>query len=289
MFLKAGKISVPVIIVGNITVGGTGKSPLVIHLYEQLKKAGYRIGILSRGYGAKANNYPASVEFSSNPAEVGDEPLMIKLRTGATVVVDPIRARGAQFLVEKHDCDLIICDDGLQHYALERDIELVVIDGERKLGNRLLMPFGPLREPVSRMKQVDGIIINNNNSTLKAENSFAMNLISSQLICLNDKEKTFKVADFIKHCFDEETKQQCQINAIAAIGNPQRFFNHLTRSGFEISPHAFIDHHKFTTADFMDMEGIILMTEKDAVKCKDFATDNMWYLKVDCRHYAFNR
>ncbi|MFT5453277.1 MAG: tetraacyldisaccharide 4'-kinase, partial [Enterobacterales bacterium] len=142
---KTTKIAVPVIIVGNITVGGTGKSPLVIHLAESLSIAGFKVGVLSRGYGGNAKHYPLEVESTSSAVDVGDEPLMIKQRVDVSVVVDPIRARGAEFLVEHCACDVILCDDGLQHYALQRDIEIVVIDGKRLLGNGLLMPLGPLR------------------------------------------------------------------------------------------------------------------------------------------------
>lgn len=277
--LTSTRIKVPVIIVGNITVGGTGKSPLVIHLAKELSAAGMKVGILSRGYGGNSKHYPMTVEKTSSVNEVGDEPLMIKQRLDLPLVVDPKRVRGAQYLQDEYACDLIICDDGLQHYALYRDIELLVVDGQRNFGNGLLMPFGPLRETVSRTKEIDGVIVNNGGSTntIMTDNLFHMKFKTVHFINLKDNQKNLEIADLL----NQAQQQDSLIQAVAAIGNPQRFFLHLQQLGFKISEHEFIDHHRFTAADFNAIRGTIIMTEKDAVKCASFATENMWYLKVD--------
>ena len=276
---KSTKVSVPVIVVGNITLGGTGKSPLVMHLAEGLSKLGYHVGILSRGYGGYSEHYPHEVLNTSTADIVGDEPLMIKQRlTDLTVVVDPNRVRGAQHLINQFQCDVIICDDGLQHYALERDIEFVVVDGQRNLGNRLLMPFGPLREPVSRLNAVEGVIINNptTDSILPIDASlvFAMTLEPKEFVSLTGA-KSLSIAELLKKA------QGTAIHGMAAIGNPERFFNTLSTLGFDVISHGYSDHHHFQEDDFNKMHGTIIMTEKDAVKCQQFATDDMWYLKAE--------
>ena len=287
------KIDVPVIIVGNITVGGTGKSPLVIHLAENLTAAGYRVGVLSRGYGGNAENYPVQVEQSSSAAVVGDEPLMIKLRVDVSVVVDPLRSRGAKYLVEHCACDVILCDDGLQHYALQRDIEIVVIDGNRTLGNQLLMPLGPLREPVKRLKSVDAVVITRAITKAKTAgitnpvtseiihpqqpNQFFMSLGSRQFVSVKDNTKVLSLEQFNDYCIASNST----IDSVAGIGNPNRFFNQLKDLGIQCREHPFMDHHQFIETDFSDMNSIIIMTEKDAVKCSAFATESMWYLSVE--------
>jgi len=276
---QSHKISVPVIIVGNITVGGTGKSPLVIYLAEQLTLAGYKPGILSRGYGGNAGHYPLLVTSDSLPAVVGDEPVMLQQRNKAVVVVDPQRARGANYLISEQGCDLIICDDGLQHYALQRDIEILVVDGQRNFGNGLLMPFGPLREPVSRAKDVDALVINTGSSLLHSElpEQFVMQLTSSCFVSLIDDTKILDINDMLRQC----NLDNAPIHAVAGIGNPFRFFEQLEKQGLSTVNHSFNDHHSYNVEDFNTMNGIIIMTEKDAVKCREFATDNMWYLKVN--------
>ncbi|MCP3674732.1 MAG: tetraacyldisaccharide 4'-kinase [Gammaproteobacteria bacterium] len=272
------KANIPVIVVGNISVGGTGKSPVVISLAQQLSKAGYKIGILSRGYGGQSDKYPLNVEANSNARVVGDEPLMIKLRTNEIVVVDPIRSRGAKFLENECHCNIIICDDGLQHYQLQRDIEILVVDGNRMFGNGLLMPFGPLREPLSRATSVDAKVININKDT-SVENSgksFRMTLSTACFVSVKGN-KEMEVKDFLGYC----KLHTDQVYSVAGIGHPQRFFNQLDELGIYSKNFAFDDHHKYVENDFLEMNGIVLMTEKDAVKCRKFATDDMWYLKVD--------
>ncbi len=295
-FFQSKKVNCPVIIIGNITVGGTGKSPLVIHLAELMTKAGFQVGILSRGYGGQSETYPLEVMNDSLPTVVGDEPVMIKAQTQARLVVDPKRARGAEYLVEQCGCNLIICDDGLQHYALQRDIELLVVDGQRRLGNGLLMPFGPLREPRNRVKDMDGVVVNVPVSGLTTGNSirssfnhkhlFSMELESSCFVSLNDTENKQDLMKFVAYC----QKSNKTVHSIAGIGNPQRFFDQLQGLGLESIHHTFNDHHSYSTDDFTALDGIIIMTEKDAVKCRQlkFANDgvkevvkeDIWYLKV---------
>jgi tetraacyldisaccharide 4'-kinase len=288
---KSTKIDVPVIIVGNITVGGTGKSPLVIHLAESLTAAGYKVGVLSRGYGGKAKQYPLEVKKTSVTLEVGDEPYMIKQRVDVSVVVDPIRSRGAKYLVEHCACDVIVCDDGLQHYALQRDIEIVVIDGNRKLGNRLLMPLGPLRESVKRLKNIDAVVLTTSDMISKIEKAefnthFTMTLLSQQFVSVKDNNKALSLEQFNDYCLTNNTNTNTNndnliVDSVAGIGNPKRFFKQLNDLGIQCREHQFIDHHKFVEPDFKNMNSIIIMTEKDAVKCRQFATDVMWYLKVE--------
>ena len=276
--LKSIRVNVPVIIVGNITVGGTGKSPLVIYLAEQFTALGLNVGVLSRGYGGRAKQYPMEVHQNSEISVVGDEPLMIKQRTHVKVVVDPQRSRGAQYLIDSHQCDLILCDDGLQHYALERDIELLLVDGHRKYGNALLLPFGPLREPVSRTKTVNAVILNQltNEIDVNNKNVFSMDLISDCFISVSNSKIEITLDDLLT----KSREQQCNVHAVAGIGNPQRFFNQIQSLGFDCITHEFDDHHQFVLNDFNSMDGIIIMTEKDAVKCHSFVSEDVWYLKV---------
>ncbi|MBV34245.1 MAG: tetraacyldisaccharide 4'-kinase [Rickettsiales bacterium] len=255
---KSTRLSKPVVVIGNITVGGTGKTPLAIYILEWLLAEGYKPGLVTRGYGGSATNYPLVLGGKSNqnslePSVTGDEPFLIHQRTGALVAVDPVRSRGGQKLVEL-GCDIIICDDGLQHYALERDLELVVIDAKRQFGNGWLMPMGPLREPKSRLKSTDLAVINGDTMRLKPGDITALG---------HDKELLSK-----------------KVNAVAAIGNPQRFFDTLENLGYKPTPMAFPDHHQYTRDDFASLDGPIVMTEKDAVKCQRFADDRMYYLPV---------
>jgi tetraacyldisaccharide 4'-kinase len=265
-FFTRTKVSVPVIIVGNITLGGTGKTPLVIALVEFLQNKGFSPGIVSRGYGGKAKNYPCLVTEQSAPHLVGDEPLLIYLRTRCPVVVDPNRVQAAQYVLKNFPCNIIISDDGLQHYALERDIEIAVIDGERRLGNGFCLPAGPLREPKQRLEEVSFIVCNG-----KARvDEFPMQLKPG---CLHNAKtsQTIAVNDFPSK----------KIHAVAGIGNPQRFFQLLRELNFTVIEHAFSDHYRFSSADLRFAEDLpIIMTEKDAVKCQAFADSNYWYLPV---------
>lgn len=260
-------LSVPVIVVGNISVGGTGKTPFVIWLVEQLKEAGYKPGIISRGYGAQPPSTPYIVTPESPVKEAGDEPKLLALRTQCPVVIDPKRARAGQHLLEQFDCDVIVTDDGLQHYALHRHIEIAIVDADRRFGNGLCLPAGPLREPVSRLKQVDYVVFNGTGDS----DQIIMTLSGKHWVNLAENTVTLPIAAF----------SQQTVHAIAGIGYPQRFFD--TLSAHSITPHAhpFSDHYRYVPDDLaFDDDLPILMTEKDAVKCRSFASDKCWYLPV---------
>jgi tetraacyldisaccharide 4'-kinase len=264
---KQYRFPVPVIIVGNITVGGTGKTPFVIWLVKQLKRAGLQPGIISRGYGGKADHYPQLVSPQSDPGIVGDEPIIISRHTGCPMVVSPNRVAASMMLLQQSDCNIVIADDGLQHYALGRDIEIVVADGQRLFGNQYCLPAGPLREPLSRLKRIDFMVHNGNPLA-----DYNMELLQGQAINLADSELKKDLSHFINE----------SVHAIAGIGNPQRFFNQLSEQGLTIQPHAFFDHHRFVITDLQfDDNKPILMTEKDSVKCQSFANKNMWFIPIE--------
>jgi tetraacyldisaccharide 4'-kinase len=256
-----------VVVVGNISVGGTGKSPLVIWLVNRFREQGYNPGVISRGYGGQAPHYPFSVTETSLSQESGDEPLMIANRCGCPVVVDADRVRAASYLLDTYDCDLIISDDGLQHYALGRDIEIVVIDGVRGLGNRHCLPVGPLREPETRLDEVDLIVVNGDDQcSMVKRGGHSMHLEPGPVHALNGKPVTLN---------------RGRVNAVAGIGNPERFFRTLEQLGFEVLRHPFADHHRFKAGDFAFDNGYpVIMTEKDAVKCQGLVADRLHYLPV---------
>jgi tetraacyldisaccharide 4'-kinase len=264
---KQHKIPMPVIVVGNISVGGTGKTPCVIWLVKQLKQAGYRPGIISRGYGSQAKSYPQNVTPTSDPILVGDEPVIISRHTQCPMAISPNRVEAAKYLLQHYDCNIIIADDGLQHTALGRDIEIVVVDSERLFGNGLCLPAGPLREPLSRLNKVDFIVQNGGESA-----EFNMTLTQGAAVNLRDPSRTKSLADFSSQT----------VHAVAGIGNPERFFKQLSALGLTIHNHPFSDHHNFQQQDlaFGD-DTTILMTEKDAVKCQTFATENMWFIPIE--------
>jgi tetraacyldisaccharide 4'-kinase len=265
--LRSHRISQPVIIVGNITAGGTGKTPLVIWLAEYLRGKGYRPGIISRGYGGQASSWPQQVRADSDPAMVGDEAVLIAGATQCPMAVGPDRVAAARALVENSDCDVILSDDGLQHYALRRDIEIVVIDGVRRFGTGFSLPAGPLREPVQRMQEADLVVING----LGSGQEHRMRMNSGDAHSLLDDGNTRRLSDFHGRA----------VHAVAGIGNPERFFQSLQQQGMQLEKHAFPDHYQYTSADirFGDNKPVI-MTEKDAVKCRHFATENDWYIPV---------
>jgi len=273
-FTKSESLPIPVIVVGNITVGGTGKTPLILWIFEHLQQQGLKAGIISRGYKGNPPCYPHLVSKNDNPYIAGDEPLMIA-RQNIPVVIDPNRPRAAKYLLDNFKLDAIISDDGLQHHHLARDLEICVIDAKRGLGNHHLLPCGPLRESANRLKKVDAVIYNNAhhqhfNMQIKAQ--YFVNIQTHQQISLAD--------------FTNKMQQQ-KINAIAGIGNPQRFFDTLQQLGLNIVPHVLEDHAVFTAAtlNFTD-DFPIIMTAKDAVKCSAFAKDNMWYLQVTAKPCA---
>ncbi len=263
--LPSYRASAPVIVVGNITVGGNGKTPVVLWLVELLTKAGYKPGVVSRGYGGKAPHYPYMLTPLSTAAESGDEPLLIYQRCGCPVAVAPKRAEAVQLLLEQAGVDIIVCDDGLQHYALQRDIELVVMDGVRRLGNGWLMPMGPLRESASRMRNVLAVICNGGQAR---PDEIQMTLQPAPLCNV----KTGRVAVVTG-----------AVDAMAGIGHPPRFFNALLQQGYALNQQvAYADHQDFNAEELRQRfaKRPLIMTEKDAVKCRHFALDNWWYLPV---------
>ncbi|ABM02743.1 lipid-A-disaccharide kinase [Psychromonas ingrahamii 37] len=270
-FFKRYKSKLPVIIVGNISVGGNGKTPFVIWLCEMLITVGYKPAVISRGYGGKSNHYPLLVGDHIKGHEAGDEPVLIHKRLGIPVVVDPNRKNAVKYIEQHFLADIIISDDGLQHYALQRDIEIVIVDGKRRFGNQHLMPIGPLRENLSRLNSVD-FVVNNGGQQV---NEITM-LLKAQN-CQRVDGETAQLSSGV------------QVNACAAIGYPQRFFDTLNQQQFEIlKAVGFNDHHAFSKDDFTQFEASIplLMTEKDAVKCTDFAQPNWWYLPVSAEFSA---
>ena len=273
-FIRPQACAVPVIVVGNISVGGSGKTPVVLALAEHCQHLGYRVGIVSRGYGGRAPHYPYLLNPQSSPAEVGDEPFLMFQRTGLPLAVAPDRVAAATLLIQHQACNLIISDDGLQHYRLARDIEVLVIDGERGFGNGHCLPVGPLREPVSRAKNIPLRIFNGANSGDSTKNlsGHAMDLCGLHAVNLVDGEQR-NLADW--------PVTQRRVHAVAGIGNPQRFFRSLRIAGFELVEHPFPDHHPYTEADLAFAESLpVVMTEKDAVKCRAFAQKAYWMLPV---------
>jgi tetraacyldisaccharide 4'-kinase len=260
-------LPVPVIVVGNITVGGTGKTPLVIALVEALRARGHRPGVVSRGYGAN-DDIPRLLDAESNVAQVGDEPLLIFEATDAPVAVGRDRVEAGRLLLAHHDCDVIVADDGLQHYPLLRNVEICVIDGERRFGNGLLLPAGPLREPISRLESVDFLVCNGGEARA---GEAPMRLAGDTAVALLDSAKRKLLSDFSGQ----------RVHAIAGIGNPARFFDALRAAGIDVVEHAFPDHHAFGAVDldFGD-DAPVLMTSKDAVKCRAFARPDYWQVPV---------
>jgi tetraacyldisaccharide 4'-kinase len=266
--LKKCSLSVPVIVVGNITVGGTGKTPLIIWLVQFLKEAGFRPGIISRGYSGQSDNWPQWVDANSDPKIVGDEALLIAGLTGCPMAVAPLRVDAGNMLLNQSDCNVILSDDGLQHYALNRDIEIAVIDGSRRFGNGYCLPAGPLREPVARLNEVDFIVVNGEKSK---ENEFSMQMQGGLAVNLVSGEKK-SLQEFTT----------CGCHAIAGIGNPERFFKQLELAGLHCKNYAFPDHYPFQRTDIEFGDGwTVLMTEKDAVKCKPFAGRQHWSIPVE--------
>jgi len=263
-------LNVPVIIVGNITVGGTGKTPLVIELANLLKTHGYRPGIISRGYGGKARTWPQQVRWDGDPTMVGDEAILIARRTRCPMAVGPDRVASAKALLKYTDCNIIISDDGLQHYALGRDIEIAVIDGIRRYGNEKCLPAGPLREPIKRLEQVNFKVTNG----VAGPDEFAMIYKAEKLCRADDPAVTLELSSL-----ENQT-----VHAIAGIGNPQRFFDDLKLSGLDIIEHAFPDHYPFKKEDldFGEIQPIVI-TEKDAVKCQRFYLHNVWYQPIKAK------
>ena len=263
---KSYKMSKPVIVIGNISVGGTGKTPLIIELCQLLDSWGIKVGIISRGYGG-TGPWPHQLTAESVAETSGDEPVQIFQRTRIPVVVGPDRVADVELLCKNNNIDLILTDDGLQHYRLQRDLELVVIDHQRQFGNGFSLPAGPLREPVSRLKKSSWCIYNGGESdySFKIEPSFVKQLSSDRKESLN----------FFKGSF---------VHAVAGIGNPERFFNMLRELGLNIIEHAFSDHYQFSENDLKFNDNLpVLMTEKDSVKCGGFTNKKLWFVAIDIK------
>ncbi|SFW21877.1 tetraacyldisaccharide 4'-kinase [Luteibacter sp. UNCMF366Tsu5.1] len=259
------RLPVPVIVVGNITLGGTGKTPLIAALAAAMAERGFKPGVVSRGYGGSERG-PYLLTGEDDPARVGDEPSLIR-QSGIPVAIGRQRPEAAQLLVEA-GCDLILADDGLQHHRLGRDVEICVIDGERRLGNGHLLPAGPLREPASRLADVDFVVVNGG---VPGEGEIRMTLEGGVAVNMHDPMKTTPLADFAGR----------PAHAVAGIGNPARFFASLAAQGIAVDGHPFADHHAFTRDDFTFADGCpVLMTDKDAVKCRRFARPNWWRVPV---------
>lgn len=270
---RVWKAPVPVLVVGNISVGGTGKTPLVMALIHSLRAQGWSPGVVSRGYGATPPAYPWCVRADHSPACVGDEPLLLVQRTGVPLVIDPDRVAATQALLDSHHCDLIISDDGLQHYALGRDLELAVIDAQRGLGNGRCLPEGPLREPPSRLASVDYVIINGSASDWPGAHTMRLQVTGFRAL---KREERLTPAQWCQRFSGQ------MVTAIAGIGNPQRFVNTLTELGIPVRLQAFADHHAYRADDFKACaDTLLLMTEKDAVKCHDFDLPHAWVVEVE--------
>ena len=258
---------IPVIVIGNLTVGGAGKTPLVLWVAEFLRRNGWKPGIVSRGYG-RTEQGPREANIASSVSEVGDEPILLNRRSGCPVWVAADRVEACRKLRAAHkDCDVILADDGLQHYALRRDLEICVVDAHG-LGNGLLLPAGPLREPRSRLRSVDAVVTH---GAVEGVQGHAMHLEGDAFVNLTNAKDVRPAKSFAGQ----------RVHAVAGIGDPKRFFVQLGRFGLKPVPHPFPDHHVFTAAelDFGD-EAPVVMTEKDAVKCKPFAKAHYWIFPV---------
>ncbi len=276
---RPADLTAPLIVIGNISLGGTGKTPLLITLSQELQKQGFSPGIISRGYGGVAASYPLAVHAGSDVRQSGDEALLIAEKTGCPVYVDPDRCAALHALLLNEDVDVVLSDDGLQHYKLYRDLEIAVVDGQRLFSNGFCMPAGPLRESMTRLKKVQHIVVNGEPareipqlataSTMQLQPRSLVNLVSGE-------KRPFAGAPF---------NMGNKLQAVSALGNPQRFYALLERLPYQVETFTFPDHHNFTAADF-EQQGIdahqpVVMTEKDAVKCRQFAKNNFWYLSVE--------
>ncbi len=251
---RATDLPVPVLVIGNITVGGTGKTPLTAWLATELTRRGWRPGIVSRGYGGNENN-TAMLPLDADPAQYGDEPVWLMRAAHCPVAIGRRRAEAARLLLARVGCDVILCDDGLQHWSMARDLEILVIDGERRFGNGLLLPAGPLREATERAGRVDYVVVNGEPA---GPDEYAMRVSATRLVAVND----------LTHARPIQSFEGQEVHAVAGIGNPERFFRMLERQGLQVVRHAFPDHHHFRRSDFdFDRALPIVMTEKDAVKC----------------------
>ncbi|OGV30431.1 MAG: tetraacyldisaccharide 4'-kinase [Legionellales bacterium RIFCSPHIGHO2_12_FULL_35_11] len=263
------EVTIPIIVVGNITVGGVGKTPLVIDLAAKLCGQGLRVGIISRGYKATIKTFPFEVNVDCDAAEVGDESLILAKNTNCPIVIDPKRNRAVEYLIKKYQPQIVISDDGLQHYSMGRAIEIVIIDGNRKFGNGWCLPAGPLRELPGRLWHSDFVIINGKQEDACNIQAYAMHFKTQNVLINILSGETYST----------QTLQE-PIAAVAAIGNPHQFFEHLKKFSLIVHEYAFPDHHIFKSSELQFNEPTVIMTEKDAVKCRSFARTNWFYLPI---------
>lgn len=264
-------VNVPVVVIGNITVGGTGKTPLAIALVQQLKGWGFHPGIISRGYGRESVGLMEVIP-SSDPRLCGDEPVLMAQRTQVPVAVATQRVQAAKYLIDQKQCNIIVADDGLQHYALARDIEIVLIDGQRGLGNGCLLPLGPLREPSARLSRADFIVVNQPGTRLFAENTHVMHMVPGQLQPLSKQGQ---------EAVNLSRWQGKIVHGVAGTGNPQRFFSQLQQAGLIVIPHIFPDHHIYRREELQFSNQSVIMTEKDAIKCQQMDLEHHWFLPIE--------
>lgn len=264
------KPTVPLVVVGNITVGGTGKTPMILWMIEHCRSRGIRVGVVSRGYGAKPPGFPWRVRADQPASVAGDEPLLIVQRSGVPMMIDPDRGQAARQLLADEPLDLLLSDDGLQHYRLGRDLEVVLIDAARGLGNRRCLPAGPLREPAERLASVDALVYNG--AGTDPADGYAFSLAPVALVNLLSGERVLP-----SHFPPGQA-----VHAVAGIGNPQRFFTTLEALHWRPVAHGFADHAAYSP-DALSFSPTLplVMTEKDAVKCRPFAQADWWYLVVD--------
>jgi len=283
-WFNAESAGVPVVVVGNLTVGGTGKTPLVLWLVAHLRERGLRPGVAMRGYGGKGQGPPRLVQADSDPFEFGDEPVLLAGRAGCPVVVGPDRVAAARLLASVHGCDIVVTDDGLQHYRLRRDCEILLIDGMRGFGNGRCLPAGPLREPRGRAARADLVVVNlgdgfgdggfDERGAGGDLGAMRMTLVPGDAVNLYHAGEHRALGAFRGE----------RVTAVAGIGNPERFFAMLRNLGLDTVTRAFPDHHRYTASDLARLpDGPVLMTEKDAVKCRAWAAAEHWYVPVQAR------
>lgn len=270
--LRSAELDCKVVVVGNLVAGGSGKTPLVIALARTLQGRGLRVGILCGGYRGRAKQWPVAVRADSDPLEVGDEAVLLAQKTGLPVMAGPRRVDAGKALLGSTRCDVLLCDDGLQHYALRRDVEIVVVDAERGFGNGACLPAGPLREPRKHLQRADAVVALGSEPC--AEATTVMQYVGSEACKLADPE----------HCYRLDAFAGQVVHGVAGIGYPQRFFRQLLDAGLSLEAHAFDDHHQFTPEDLAFAgRRPVLMTEKDAVKCRSFARPDWWVVPVEAQ------
>ena len=266
-------LPVPVVVVGNLTVGGTGKTPLAIWLAEQLRRHGFRVGIVSRGYGGRAGKWPQPVDAGSDPALVGDEPVLLARATNCPVSVGPDRVTAARALLAREQVDVLLADDGLQHHALGRIMEIVVVDGERGLGNEMCLPAGPLRERRDRLAAAGAIVVNGGDWARPAS---AGKLFRAAMKAREVRQLAGPARKTLESFRGES------VHAVAAIGHPERFFRLLGAAGLQVTAHPLADHAPIHASNLrFDDARLVMVTEKDAVKCGRIAHENVWCVAIE--------